>query len=99
VNKPFTVTLGLAATAAVTVALTLAPTGTAGAATAKIHARQIRVHPDARQVAVLPHAATFSCQTRPIDGSAGPRCYSPAEIQKAYGVSSRPAATGRGGPS
>jgi subtilase family serine protease len=88
VNKPITVTLGLVATAAATVALTLAPTGTAGAATAKIHAHQIRVHPDARQVAVLPHAATYSCQTRPIDGSAGPRCYSPAEIQKAYGVSS-----------
>ena len=30
----------------------------------------------------------FSCQARPISGTAGPRCYVPAQIQQAYGYSS-----------
>ena len=78
--------LALVAAVATTATLTLAQSSTAGAAPAKIHSHPIKVHPQARQVGTLPHAATFSCQTRPIDGSAGPRCYSPAQIQKAYGV-------------
>jgi subtilase family serine protease len=34
-----------------------------------------------------PGAATFSCQGRPIDGSQGIVCYSPGQIQQAYGYS------------
>jgi subtilase family serine protease len=30
---------------------------------------------------------TFGCQTRPLDGSKGARCYQPAQIQNAYGYS------------
>jgi subtilase family serine protease len=76
----------LLAVTATTAALTLSGGTPAGAAPAKVKAHPIKVHPDTRKVADVPHAATFSCQTRPIDGSQGPRCYSPAEIQKAYGV-------------
>ena len=35
---------------------------------------------------MAPGAVTFSCQSRPIDGSHGPRCYQPAQIQTAYGL-------------
>ncbi len=34
-----------------------------------------------------PGAASFGCQGRPIDGSQGIVCYSPAQIQQAYGYS------------
>ena len=30
---------------------------------------------------------TFSCQSRPLDGSQGARCYQPSQIQNAYGYS------------
>ena len=29
----------------------------------------------------------FGCQGRPIEGSRGPRCYIPSQIQNAYGAS------------
>jgi subtilase family serine protease len=35
---------------------------------------------------MAPGAVTFGCQSRPIDGSHGPRCYQPAQIQTAYGL-------------
>jgi subtilase family serine protease len=34
-----------------------------------------------------PGAVHFGCQSRPIDGSLGPRCYQPGQIQNAYGYS------------
>jgi subtilase family serine protease len=34
----------------------------------------------------VPSGVTFSCQSRPLDGSQGPRCYQPAQIQRAYEV-------------
>ena len=34
-----------------------------------------------------PGSVTFSCQSRPIDGSEGLKCYQPAQIQQAYGYS------------
>ncbi len=34
-----------------------------------------------------PGSGTFSCQSNPISGSPGPRCYSPQQIQTAYGYS------------
>ncbi|MBV8256387.1 MAG: S53 family peptidase [Actinobacteria bacterium] len=36
---------------------------------------------------LTPGAVHFGCQSRPIDGSKGPRCYQPAQIQTAYGYS------------
>ena len=33
-----------------------------------------------------PNAVVFGCQSRPIDGSAGPRCYQPSQMQTAYGL-------------
>ena len=47
---------------------------------------RIKVDPDAVHVSNNLDAATFSCQPSPIDGSQGPKCYSPAEMQKAYGA-------------
>ena len=55
-------------------------------ATAVPVAHPITVHP---QVAPAGHpgaAASFSCQSRPLDGSQGPRCYQPAQVQQAYEV-------------
>ncbi|HUJ55242.1 MAG TPA: S53 family peptidase [Gaiellaceae bacterium] len=47
------------------------------------------MHPDLRGPYQLPPNAsdTFSCQPNPIDGSDGPRCYTPQQIQQAYGFS------------
>ncbi len=36
---------------------------------------------------IQPGTVHFGCQSRPIDGSLGPRCYQPAQIQNAYGYS------------
>lgn len=49
-------------------------------------AHQIKVHPVIQQASKDPNAVHFGCQDRPIDGSKGPRCYQPAQIQNAYGV-------------
>ncbi|HKW20762.1 MAG TPA: S53 family peptidase, partial [Ktedonobacterales bacterium] len=49
-------------------------------------AHQITVHPDITKVAKDTNAVHFGCQDRPIDGSAGPRCYQPSQIQAAYGL-------------
>ncbi|HEX4472090.1 MAG TPA: S53 family peptidase [Nocardioides sp.] len=76
----------IAAVTAAIAALTLGGTTPAGAAGSPFTTHRIKVDPDVTKVSGNPAASTFSCQTRPIDGSAGPRCYSPAEIQKAYGV-------------
>lgn len=38
----------------------------------------------------------FGCQSRPIDGSSGPRCYTPSQIQHAYGYTG-PLASGVNG--
>jgi subtilase family serine protease len=49
-------------------------------------AHQITVHPDITKVFKDTSAVHFGCQDRPIDGSAGPRCYQPSQIQTAYGL-------------
>jgi len=36
---------------------------------------------------LAPGAVHFGCQSNPISGARGPRCYQPAQIQKAYGYS------------
>jgi subtilase family serine protease len=52
-------------------------------------AHPITVDPQTVQVSGKPGPgiASFSCQGRPIDGSQGIVCYSPAQIQRAYGYS------------
>jgi subtilase family serine protease len=52
-------------------------------------AHPITVNPEMVQVSGKPGpaVASFSCQGRPIDGSKGIVCYSPAQIQRAYGYS------------
>lgn len=48
----------------------------------------ITVQPDiSTPQRTTPGSVVFRCQSRPIDGSAGPRCYQPAQIQNAYGYS------------
>jgi subtilase family serine protease len=49
-------------------------------------AHQITVHPDISKVVKDTSAVHFNCQDRPIDGSAGLRCYQPFQIQAAYGL-------------
>jgi subtilase family serine protease len=46
---------------------------------------RIKVHPQIWP-AVRGSAVHFGCQDRPISGSAGPKCYQPAQIQAAYGL-------------
>ncbi|HEY2072915.1 MAG TPA: S53 family peptidase, partial [Gaiellaceae bacterium] len=51
-------------------------------------AHRITVQPDISTAQhYVPGAVHFGCQSRPIDGSAGPRCYQPAQMQTAYGYS------------
>ena len=49
-------------------------------------AHQITVHPDISKVTKDTSAVHFGCQDRPLDGSAGLRCYQPSQIQAAYGL-------------
>jgi subtilase family serine protease len=57
----------------------------AGAAAPKAH--RITVSPQIRPAGAVRSGVFFGCQTNPLfDPEAGPRCYQPAQIQKAYGV-------------
>jgi len=49
-------------------------------------AHRITVHPEISPAGTKAPNATFGCQTRPIDGSQGARCYQPAQIQNAYNI-------------
>jgi subtilase family serine protease len=49
-------------------------------------AHRILVHPDITKAVKDINAVHFGCQDRPIDGSAGARCYQPSQIQAAYGL-------------
>lgn len=60
--------------------------GAAPASAAAPRAHRITVHPEIFQAGAKAPNATFGCQTRPMDGSAGPRCYQPAQIQNAYNI-------------
>jgi subtilase family serine protease len=65
-------------------ALTAASTSTAAGPTS----HPIKVLPNISTAQKYnPATATFGCQARPIDGSAGPRCYNPQQMQAAYGYS------------
>lgn len=74
--------------AAVAVALTAGSTSHAAALSHAV-SPAVGVHPEvSAPQKPLPGAAdTFGCQTRPIDGSQGFRCYSPQQLQQAYGFS------------
>ncbi len=84
-KSPLTVKLGAACVAVAAVAAySMGAASPAGATGVTPH--RISVDPLIHKVTINPDAATFSCQTRPMDGSAGPRCYQPSQIQNAYGV-------------
>ena len=80
--------LGLIAAAIVAVALTAGASSRAAAAAHSISPAvgQVSVHPEisGQQHATPGNTVHFSCQSRPADGSAGPRCYQPVQIQQAY---------------
>jgi subtilase family serine protease len=59
---------------------------TSGAAAPASHRITVRPEVSGPQK-VDPGAVHFNCQSRPISGSAGARCYQPAQIQNAYGYS------------
>ncbi|MBO0823838.1 MAG: S53 family peptidase, partial [Actinobacteria bacterium] len=47
---------------------------------------RITVHPLVYNAGAKGPDVTFGCQTRPMDGSQGARCYQPAQIQNAYNI-------------
>jgi len=75
--------------AAIVAAAGLAFSGVMGAMPASAagpKAHRITVHPEIFQAGRQAPNATFGCQTRPMDGSQGPRCYQAAQIQNAYNI-------------
>ncbi|MBO0866212.1 MAG: S53 family peptidase [Mycobacterium sp.] len=77
-----------AAVAGVAAVIAAGIAGGAGAASAApaVVAHRITVSPELEKAGKLPNSAQFSCQTRPMDGSQGARCYTPAQIQNSYGI-------------
>jgi subtilase family serine protease len=63
----------------------LTTAGPASAATAPT-AHRITVYPQVSPAGAQAPNATFGCQSRPMDGSQGPRCYQPSQLQNAYNV-------------
>jgi subtilase family serine protease len=49
-------------------------------------AHRITVHPEISLAGSKGPNVTFGCQSLPMDGSLGPRCYQPAQIQNAYNI-------------
>ena len=72
--------------AAAVVAGILVMGGSAFASPAPTLSHQVKIHPLIQKVTKAPNAATFGCQGLPIDGSQGIVCYSPQQIQNAYGI-------------
>ena len=78
--------LGVLLAAAALVPASLAVAAPAVAASTPV-AHRVTVDPQVYRAGSLsPHVVSFGCQTRPLDGSQGPRCYQPAQIQTAYEV-------------
>jgi subtilase family serine protease len=77
----------LAAAAALVAASASSAAGPASSAGPTTHPINVRPNVSTPQT-VDPTAVHFGCQNRPINGSQGPRCYQPAQIQTAYGYSS-----------
>jgi subtilase family serine protease len=73
--------LGLVAAAAAVALVSASASGAAGVAT-----HRITVHPEmSGPQRMTAGSRVFDCQSAPIDGSEGPRCYQPSQIQQAYG--------------
>ncbi len=73
---------------AVASALIGASASSAGGPASGPQTHPITVQPDfSTPQRLVPGAVHFGCQDRPIDGSKGPRCYIPSQIQTAYGYS------------
>jgi len=70
-----------ATAAALAVGGAAAPAGASGPTP-----HRMKVDPQISQRAFHPNAAVFGCQARPMDGSQGPRCYQPSQIQNAYDI-------------
>ena len=85
---PLKVKLAAVLTASATVAAlgVGAAAGPAGAAGPSVTSHKVKVDPLVHQVNINPSKVRFGCQSRPIDGSKGPRCYQPSQIQRAYNV-------------
>jgi subtilase family serine protease len=84
---PLKLKLAAVLTASATAAaLSVGAAAPAGAAGTTIQPHRVKVNPDIHRVSINPDAVHFGCQDRPIDGSLGPRCYQPAQMQAAYDV-------------
>jgi subtilase family serine protease len=70
-----------ATVAALGVGAAAAPAGASGPTP-----HRMKVDPQISQRAFHPNANVFGCQSRPMDGSQGPRCYQASQIQNAYDV-------------
>src|SRR5262245_20037319 len=78
---------GIALVISVVTAVGLITAGAPASAQAGPVSHRIKVHPQIWP-AVRGSAVHFGCQDRPINGSAGLKCYQPAQIQAAYGLTS-----------
>jgi subtilase family serine protease len=76
---------GIALAISAVTAVGLITAGAPASAQAGPVAHRIKVHPQTWPT-VRGSAVHFSCQDRPINGSAGLKCYQPAQIQAAYGL-------------
>jgi subtilase family serine protease len=90
VRKSLSLKVKTGAALSVATAMALAGLGVAGtpagAAAPSMTSHQVKVDPTTLKVSGNPAASTFTCQTVPVDGSQGIRCESPAQMQKAYGL-------------
>lgn len=76
----------LLATGGLVVSGMIAAGATPAGASARPVAHRITVDPDIHPAGAQSPAGTFSCQTRPMDGSLGPRCYQASQILNAYNI-------------
>ena len=83
--SPLKLKLAAVLTASATVAALGVAAAPAGASGPTPH--RMKVEPQISQRAFHPNANVFGCQNRPMDGSQGPRCYQPSQIQNAYNIS------------
>jgi subtilase family serine protease len=87
-RTPRRVSVGATSLVVATVIVAIAG-ASSSSATRTTTSHRITVRPQISKPQTLqPGALLFSCQANPIDGSQGPRCYVPAQIQAAYGYSS-----------
>lgn len=83
VRRRLVLVLGLVASATAVLLVGASATNAASPASHPIIVKPLFSNPQY----LSPGAVTFGCQSRPISGTSGPRCYQPAQIQNAYGYS------------